>query len=78
MAQQSSPQIAAKACHCNVVKLRKTMNIDANWNKAQWKKIKLLVINNFIRELPAFKLEVRAKMQYDDANLYVIFQVKDR
>ena len=54
------------------------MNIDANWNKAQWKKIKLLVINNFIRELPAFKLEVRAKMQYDDANLYVIFQVKDR
>jgi hypothetical protein len=61
-----------------VFKLNKTMPIDANWNKAEWRKIKSIKINNYMGKLPAFKPQVEAKMMYDYENVYVIFRVKDR
>ena len=61
-----------------VVRLKKPMNIDANWNKQQWKNIKALEITNYMGKVPAFKPVAKAKMMYDKENLYLIFQVQDR
>lgn len=61
-----------------VEKIKKSIAIDANWNKSQWKKIKPIEIKQYMGNVSAFQPEVKAKMVYDDANLYVIFQVKDR
>lgn len=61
-----------------VPRLKNELIIDGDWNKPQWRKVKSLGINNFIRENPKFRPRVYAKMMYDDANIYVIFQVKDR
>ncbi len=61
-----------------VEKLKKKLQLDADWNKAQWKKIKPIHISNYMGKVSAFQPEVQAKMMYDDTNVYVIFQVKDR
>jgi hypothetical protein len=61
-----------------VSKLKKSMKIDANWDKAQWKKIKEIPIRNFMGKLPAFKPVVTAKMMYDAENVYLIYKVEDR
>jgi hypothetical protein len=62
----------------NVVKLKQSMKIDANWEKPQWKSTEALEINNFMGDKPPFSPSVQAKMLYDDKNIYVIFHVKDR
>lgn len=61
-----------------VSKLKKPMKIDGNWNKAQWKKIETIKIENYMGTVPPFKPGVEAKMMYDNDNVYVIFRVKDR
>jgi hypothetical protein len=61
-----------------VSKLKKSMKIDANWDKAQWKKIKEIPIRNFMGKLPAFQPVVTAKMMYDAENVYLIYKVEDR
>ena len=61
-----------------VVKTKKPIKIDSNWDKKQWKKVKSIAITNFIRENPDFKPKVQAKMVYDKNNLYVIFRVEDK
>jgi len=61
-----------------VSRLKKTMKIDANWDKAQWKKIKEIPIRNFMGKLPAFQPIVTAKMMYDTENVYLIYKVEDR
>lgn len=61
-----------------VSKLNKSMKIDANWHKAQWKKIKEIPIRNFMGKLPAFQPVVTAKMMYDAENVYLIYKVEDR
>jgi len=61
-----------------VVKTKKPIKIDSNWDKKQWKKVKPIAITNFIRENPDFKPKVQAKMVYDKNNLYVIFRVEDK
>lgn len=61
-----------------VAKLKKAIKIDAKWNKSQWKKIKPIDIKLYMGKESAFKPQVQAKMMYDDANVYLIFQVKDR
>lgn len=61
-----------------VARLDKPMQIDANWNKAEWKKVKAVRITNYMGKLPGFKPQAEAKMLYDDDNVYVIFRVKDR
>ena len=73
-AQNSTPEVY------EVVKTKKPIKIDSNWDKKQWKKVKPVTITNFLRDraVPAFKPDVQAKMVYDNDNLYVIFRVKDK
>ena len=57
-----------------VSKLKKSMKIDANWNKSEWKKIETIKIENYMGTVSPFKPTVEAKMIYDMDNVYVIFQ----
>jgi len=61
-----------------VSKLKKPMKIDANWNKAEWRKIETIKIDNYMGTVSPFKPTVEAKMIYDTDNVYVIFRVKDK
>jgi hypothetical protein len=61
-----------------VKRLKEPITIDANWDKPQWKKVKEVSIDNFMGDIPAFRPVVKAKMMYDDQNLYVIFKVEDK
>ena len=75
---RTSTMQAQQAPVYQVAKLKKSIVIDANWNKAQWKKIKPIEIKHYMGKVSNFQPEVQSKMMYDDTNLYVIFQVKDR
>ncbi len=76
LAQQTANP--AKSSVYEVRNAKKPVKIDGNWDKPQWRKAKVLEINNFIREQPLFRPVVQAKMMYDDENLYVIFRVQDQ
>jgi hypothetical protein len=79
LAQQTVPGPIPEASVYNVPRLKKPMKIDAKWDKRQWKKVKPITINNFIREAPPkFVPVVQAKMTYDNENIYVIFHVQDK
>lgn len=62
----------------NVVKLDHPVQIDGNWNKTEWQNVKAIDIKNRMGDKPIFTPNVKAKMMYDDENLYVIFHVDDR
>jgi hypothetical protein len=62
----------------NVVQAKQPLIIDADWDKHDWKDVKALEITNMMGDKPLFTPSVQAKMMYDDANLYVIFNVNDR
>lgn len=74
----SMPVQAAESQVYEVSRLKKPLKIDAKWNKAQWKKVKPVDIKHYMGKVSAFQPQVQAKMMYDDNNVYVIFQVKDR
>ncbi len=61
-----------------VKKLKGDIQIDANWNKSQWRKVKPVNIRNLMGKTPAFIPNAQVKMMYDKDNLYVIFKVHDR
>lgn len=61
-----------------VTRLKSAIRIDADWNKPEWKKASVLVIDKYMGKLPAFKPGAEAKMMYDDENIYVIFRVRDQ
>jgi len=61
-----------------VSKLKSLLTINGDWNKAQWKNIETIRIENYMGAIPTFKPTVEAKMIYDNDNVYVIFRVKDR
>ena len=61
-----------------IYRLKKSLKIDADWNKPQWRKIKSIKIEKYMGEIPQYRPTVEAKMMYDDKNIYVIFRVKDR
>ncbi len=61
-----------------VHKLSHSVKIDGDWNKQQWQNIKELDIDNRMGDKPLFTPVVKAKMTYDDENLYLIFHVNDK
>lgn len=61
-----------------VVKLVKPIKIDGDWQKPEWQKAESVSIINFMGNIPAFQPVVKAKMMYNDENLYVIFRVNDK
>jgi hypothetical protein len=67
-----------KDSHYNVARLKEPMQIDASWDKPQWKNVQAVDISNYMGDIPGFKPEAQAKMMYDDDNLYVIFHVNDQ
>jgi len=73
-----SPLFKTDAPVYAVARLKTPMPIDGNWNKKQWRKVKAATIDNFIREIPAFRPKTEIKMMYDDDNIYVIFRVHDQ
>lgn len=78
-AQPEKPlQTAEKALTYEVVRAKQPVKIDADWNKAVWKKTRSISIEKYMGAIPPFKPTVEAKMMYDDANVYVIFRVKDK
>ena len=74
----SGSEIGREPAEYSVRKLKRPMIIDADWDKAQWKKIKEISISNFMGDIPAFRPVVKAKMMYDQENLYLIYKVDDR
>ncbi|MBC7758908.1 MAG: carbohydrate-binding family 9-like protein [Phormidesmis sp. FL-bin-119] len=74
----SGNEIGREPAEYSVRKLKRPMTIDADWDKAQWKKIKEIPISNFMGDIPAFRPVVKAKMMYDQENLYLIYKVDDR
>jgi hypothetical protein len=61
-----------------VVKLKKHMKIDANWDKPQWRRVKAVDITNSMGKAPKFVPTAQAKMMYDKHNVYIIFKANDR
>jgi hypothetical protein len=65
----------------NIYHIDKTehpVKIDGVWDKLPWKHVEAIGIDNFMGRIPDFKPVVKAKMLYDEENLYVIFHVQDR
>ena len=61
-----------------VARLDQPFAIDGEWDKPAWQTVPSVRITHYMGEKPDFKPEVDVKMQYDTANLYVIFRVRDR
>jgi len=61
-----------------VVKLKKPMKIDGNWDKPQWRSVKPIELTYSMGPIPLFRPTAHTKMMYDEHNIYVIFQVNDR
>jgi len=80
IAQQNNSASATESDSVyNIAKLKRPMKIDGKWDKPQWRNVKAVNVNNYIREKPPeFYPVVQAKMMYDDENIYVIFRVQDR
>lgn len=76
--QQQVTQEKVSESTYTVIRLKKPIKIDANWNKRAWRKVKPIKIEKYMGKIPDFRPTVEAKMMYDDSNVYVIFQVKDR
>jgi hypothetical protein len=60
-----------------VQKLHNQIRIDGDWYKQQWKNVNYISISNFMGCIPSFHPITKAKVLYDDNNLYVIYQVND-
>lgn len=54
------------------------MTIDGNWDKPAWQAVEAIELARYMGERPTHFPKVRAKVMYDDDNLYVIFRVEDR
>lgn len=55
-----------------------SLEIDANWEKPEWKQVQSLEIQKQMGPDPKFVPKVKAKLLYDDDNIYGIFHVEDR
>jgi hypothetical protein len=61
-----------------VLKIKQPVNLNGDWDNAQWMNSKVIEINKFLGKDPAFHPVVEARVMYNDANLFVIFRVQDR
>jgi hypothetical protein len=60
-----------------VSKLQSPIAINAVWDKPQWQDARELTLNYYMGEKPDHIPQVKAKMAYDENNIYVIFRVED-
>ncbi|MGM0529107.1 MAG: carbohydrate-binding family 9-like protein [Bacteroidota bacterium] len=61
-----------------VHRLAGSMEINANWQKAQWETIKSVKLENYMGCLPDHFPKTEVKLCYDDEYIYVIFRVEDQ
>lgn len=61
-----------------VKRLSEPVEINSIWDKEPWKNMPALHIDNYMGDAPDYKLNVEAKVGYDDDAIYVIYQVKDQ
>jgi hypothetical protein len=61
-----------------VKKLNNPIEIDADWDKAQWLEVNALEIKSKMGEKPKFFPTTEVKLRYDENYIYVIFRVKDQ
>jgi len=61
-----------------VQRLTQPLTIDAQWDKAPWRRVEPLTLEYFMGEQPEHRPFTQAKLLYDDENVYVIFRVEDR
>jgi len=61
-----------------VNKLDTVLLIDGDWDKPAWDKADVLYILNSMGQEPHFFPRTKAKLLYDEENIYGIFQVKDK
>ena len=61
-----------------IQKLTQQLSIDGWWDKTPWQNIEPLIIDQNAGTKPAHFPRVQAKLAYDVAALYVIFEVEDR
>ena len=54
-----------------------SIDIDADWDKPQWKGIKSIDIKQQMGNDPQFVPKTQAKLMYDEENIYGIFRVED-
>ncbi|OXU15134.1 carbohydrate-binding family 9-like protein [Sedimentisphaera salicampi] len=61
-----------------VKRIDEPLQIDANWDKSVWQDIKPLTLGFYMGEKPEYFPTVKAKLAYDNDNIYVIFKVDDK
>ncbi|AQQ09217.1 hypothetical protein L21SP3_01018 [Sedimentisphaera cyanobacteriorum] len=62
----------------SVKRINEPLEIDAKWNKPFWQNIDPLTVAQYMGDKPEFIPKVKAKLAYDQENIYVIFKVDDR
>jgi hypothetical protein len=67
-----------KAMKYKVERLSGSLTIDGDWDKAIWRDVEPLDINQYMGDKPKHFPKAEAKVLYDDDNVYVIFRVEDR
>ncbi len=61
-----------------VTRLTSPMSIDGNWDKPQWQNAKIIEPKYFMGDTPKYIPQTRAKVMYNDSNLFVIFKVQEQ
>jgi len=54
------------------------LEIDGIWEKPAWRQAKTIRLKNFLGDIPTSRSRVKARVIYDENNIYVIFMVKER
>lgn len=78
LAQVNNSASVKTASVYKIKKLKKSIQIDGDWDKRAWHSCKAIEIKNPLINKAQFTPAVQAKMMYDDENIYVIFRVQDR
>ncbi len=62
----------------SVPRASKAVVIDGKWDKPAWQQVTPIVLTQYMGQRPEHFPRTRAKVQYDDEAVYLIFQVNDR
>jgi len=69
---------ATKPMHYTVQRAEKGFKLKHDWNQGQWSKAEVLKLANFMGTQPEHFPNTRAKLLYDNDNIYVFFRVQDQ
>jgi len=61
-----------------VARVAEPIRVDARWDKPAWRNIEPVELTHYMGDRPEHFPKVRAKLAYDQNNVYVIFRVEDQ